>query len=150
LISSLAENSQNSSQKPIFTTALDIIRSFKECWRQYPVDEDQYRPPFISEREALIHYGNTSMLIVDEIGVQFQSDTERLILTEIINYRYERMLPIVVISNLKPSQLTTVLGERVIDRLKEGAFLIFDWESWRWKGSSYPPNSKSKDHGKTD
>jgi len=150
LISSLSENSLNSSQKPIFTTALDIIRSFKECWRQYPVDEDQYRPLFISEREALIHYGNASMLIVDEIGVQFQSDTERLILTEIINYRYERMLPIVVISNLKPSQLTTVLGERVIDRLKEGEFLIFDWESWRGKGNSYHPDSKSKDYGKAD
>ncbi|MGH7890024.1 MAG: hypothetical protein ACRENF_05680 [Thermodesulfobacteriota bacterium] len=41
------------------------------------MDEDQYRPLFISEREALIHYGNPSMLIIDEIGVQFQSDTER-------------------------------------------------------------------------
>ncbi|MGH7890025.1 MAG: hypothetical protein ACRENF_05685 [Thermodesulfobacteriota bacterium] len=36
-----------------------------------------------------------------------------------MNYRYEKMLPIVVISNLKSSQLTAVLGKRVIDRLKE-------------------------------
>lgn len=151
LISTLAENGFDSEQKPIFASALDIIRSFKECWRQYPIiDEDEYRPAFISEKEALIHYGNTSMLIVDEVGIGFQSDTEKLILTEIINYRYERMLPIVLMSNLKVSQLSTILGERVIDRLKEGEFLTFDWESWRRKGNSYQSNSKSKSHGKAN
>jgi len=153
LVSTLAENGLDSVQRPIFATALDIIRDFKECWRQYSIDdENQYRPAFISERQALTHYGNTPILIVDEVGVGFQSETEKLILTEIINYRYERMLPIVVISNLEPSQLTTVLGERVIDRLKEGEFLIFDWGSWRRKENSYQSNSKNKNksHGKAN
>jgi DNA replication protein DnaC len=152
LISTLAENGLDAMHRPIFATALDIIRDFKECWRQYPADEDRYRPAFISERQALTHYGNTSILIVDEVGVGFQSETGKLILTEIINYRYERMLPIVIISNLEPLQLTNVLGERVIDRLKEGEFLIFEWESWRRKENSYHPNSKSKNksHGKAN
>jgi DNA replication protein DnaC len=153
LISTLTENGIDVMQRPIFATALDIIRDFKECWRQCsPDDEDQYRPAFISERQALTHYGNTPILIVDEVGVGFQSETEKLILTEIINYRYERMLPIVLISNLEPSQLTNVLGERVIDRLKEGEFLIFDWGSWRRKENSYQPNSKNKNknHGKAN
>ena len=153
LISTLAENGIDAMHRPIFATALDIIRDFKECWRQYsPDDEDQYRPAFISERQALTHYGNTPILIVDEVGVGFQSETEKLILTEIINHRYERMLPIVIISNLEPTQLTNILGERVIDRLKEGEFLIFDWGSWRRKENSYQPNSKSKNksHGKAN
>lgn len=159
LISTLAENGIDAMHTPIFATALEIIRDFKECWRpclptgrQYsPDDEDQYRPVFISERQALTYYGNTPILIVDEVGVGFQSETEKLILTEIINYRYERMLPIVIMSNLEPSQLTNVLGERVIDRLKEGEFLIFDWGSWRRKENSYHPNSKKKkNHGKAN
>lgn len=118
--------------EPIITSALSIIRNFKECWQK----EHAKRPEFWTEKEGLHYYGDASMLIVDEVGVGFQSDTERLFLTEIINYRYERLLPTVLISNLEPSHLTNVLGERVIDRLKEGEFLVFDWKSWRGKGNS--------------
>ena len=72
------------------------------------------------------------LLILDEVGVQFGSETEKMILFEIINGRYEQLKPTIVISNLADA-LTDYLGERVVDRLREGGgrMLIFDWPSYR-------------------
>jgi DNA replication protein DnaC len=51
---------------------------------------------------------------------------------EVINGRYQAMLPTVVISNLSRNELIEVIGGRSFDRLREnGGFATFDWESHR-------------------
>ena len=73
--------------------------------------------------------------VLDEIGASksVPSDFELLTLFAIINGRYERMLPTVIISNLKADELVGAIGERCIDRLREGAPIVvkFKWESAR-------------------
>lgn len=78
------------------------------------------------------------LLILDEVGVQHGSDTEKLILFEIINGRYEAARPTIVISNLDAAGLEQFLGERAFDRLREGGgrLVVFDWESHRGKRPS--------------
>ena len=75
------------------------------------------------------------LLVLDEIGASKSapSDFELLTLFAIINGRYERMLPTVIISNLKADELVGAIGERCIDRLREGAPIVvkFKWESAR-------------------
>ena len=73
------------------------------------------------------------LLILDEVGVQFGSDAEKLILFEIINTRYQDMKPTILISNLTLVELGKYIGERVVDRMREGggAILSFDWDSYR-------------------
>ena len=60
------------------------------------------------------------LLILDEVGVQFGSETEKMILFEIINGRYEQLKPTIVINSNLRRALTDYLGERVVDRLREG------------------------------
>lgn len=86
-----------------------------------------------SEQDALASYVRPDLLILDEIGVQYGSESEKNILFEIVNERYEKLKPTVLISNLAMSGLTEYAGERVVDRLKEnmGKLLIFDWKSHR-------------------
>lgn len=65
--------------------------------------------------------------------MQFGSETEKLILFEILNGRYEHVLPTILISNLTETELIQYIGTRCHDRLQEGggASLSFLWESYR-------------------
>jgi len=86
-----------------------------------------------SEEAAIEAFRNPRLLILDEIGVQFGSETERQILFEIINGRYEALRPTILVSNEPLAQCAIYVGDRVMDRMKEngGAVLSFDWPSRR-------------------
>jgi DNA replication protein DnaC len=75
------------------------------------------------------------LLILDEVGVQFGSETEKQILFSLLNGRYKAMLPTLLISNLTRDELAVCIGTRNLDRLQEGAgtFISFDWDSYRPK-----------------
>lgn len=77
------------------------------------------------------------LLVLDEIGASKEktSDFELTTLFSIINGRYERELPTIIVSNLGPKELATAIGERSADRLREGGVIVlpFTWESQRGK-----------------
>lgn len=100
------------------------IRSVKETYN---------RDSRTTEQAAINALVSPDLLVLDEVGVQFGSDTEKNILFEIINERYEAVKPTVLISNLALAGLTEFVGDRVVDRMKEngGGLLIFDWQSMR-------------------
>lgn len=59
------------------------------------------------------------MLILDDVGKEKQSDWTRSIMFDVINYRYEHLLPIVLTTNLKNEALKDYLGGAVWSRLCE-------------------------------
>lgn len=73
------------------------------------------------------------LLIIDEVGATKPTEFEQATLFHVINSRYEQMRPTAVISNLDPHELPAALGERCVDRLREGGgiALVFDWKSMR-------------------
>jgi DNA replication protein DnaC len=107
----------------LHTTAIKLVRRVKDSWR----NKEE------SEQAVIDYFVTPDLLVIDEIGVQFGSQTEQLYLTEVINDRYERRRPTILISNLKLSQLSDVLGERVVDRFYDDGskMMVFDWESYR-------------------
>uniref|UniRef100_UPI00333EA0DC ATP-binding protein n=1 Tax=Castellaniella defragrans TaxID=75697 RepID=UPI00333EA0DC len=112
----------------VFASVMSAVRSVKETYRK---GADR------TERDAIEALIAPDLLILDEVGVQFGSDAEKLILFEIINGRYESMRPTIVISNLNMAGLQEYLGERVVDRLREGGgrAILFDWPSYRKGGA---------------
>lgn len=85
-----------------------------------------------SEQSVIDAFVLADLLVLDEVGVQFGSDTERNIFFEIINDRYESRRPTIVISNLDKSGMLHFLGERTMSRLLHGGVeLIFDWADYR-------------------
>lgn len=86
-----------------------------------------------SESEAISDFLKPDLLVIDEVGVQFGTDAEKIILFEIINMRYQHVKPTILISNLALDELSEYIGERVVDRMHEGggAVLSFDWDSYR-------------------
>lgn len=106
----------------------DLIREIKSTWAR-----DAER----SEKFVIQTYSTVPVLIIDEVGVQFGSDTEKLLISEIIDNRYQEMRPTVLISNLDAQGIKGVIGERCYDRLREdgGKVIAFDWESHRGKAA---------------
>ena len=86
-----------------------------------------------SEKQAYDTYAQAHLLIIDEVGATKPTEFELATLFAIINARYEEQMPTVIISNLAPKALPEALGERCVDRLREGGgiALTFDWQSAR-------------------
>tara|TARA_R110000822_G_scaffold305167_2_gene430732 strand:+ start:4044 stop:4829 length:786 start_codon:yes stop_codon:yes gene_type:complete len=108
----------------LFTTVQRAIRSVKDTWS---------KGSEISETQAIEHLAYPDLLILDEVGVQFGSDFEKQILFDVLNDRYEKRKPCLLLSNIAPGELSGYLGERVADRLREdgGKLIAFDWDSHR-------------------
>ena len=102
----------------------DLIREIRATW---------HKTSEISEEQVLNRYGALDLLIIEEVGTGAGSDDERARIFQVINRRYEAMLPTVIVSNLDMDALKVEIGERVIDRLREGerSLVVFDWPSKR-------------------
>lgn len=103
---------------------IELIRILKETWQRGSEN---------TERDVIEYFGGVDVLILDEVGIQFGSETERMFMFDIINTRYDNMLPTILISNLDINNLKEILGEQAVDRLREdgGKVLVFNWESQR-------------------
>ena len=113
----------------LFTTVMRAIRRVKDTWGRESRE---------SETQAIAALVFPDLLILDEVGVQFGSDTEKLILFDVLNERYEKRRPTLLLSNLTLDDVKSYLGERVFDRLREdgGEAIPFDWASWRGRVSA--------------
>jgi DNA replication protein DnaC len=103
---------------------IEIIRSLKASWSK---DNDT------DEQGVIDYFIGLDLLIIDEVGSQFGSDTEKLFIFEIIDGRYQDMKQTILISNLDIDGIKEVIGERCVDRLREGggSMIAFDWKSSR-------------------
>lgn len=108
----------------VFTSVIGAVSRIKDTYRR---DSKETESTVIA---ALVE---PDLLVLDEVGVQFGSEAEKMYMFQIINGRYEALKPTIVISNLAKDALTEYLGERVVDRLREGGgrMVIFDWPSYR-------------------
>lgn len=115
----------------LFRGVLAAVRHVKNAWN---------RKSEQSEADAIADLVKPDLLILDDVGVQFGSEAEKIILFEIINGRYEQMKPTIITANLTRAELNQYLGERVMDRLTEGggAIIAFDWNSYRAKVAQDP------------
>lgn len=103
---------------------IDMIRSLKETWS---------RGSERTESQLIKHYSNLDLLIIDEVGMGFDSDTEKMFIFDIIDGRYQNELPTILISNLNVDGIKQSIGDRAIDRLRDGGGVLIgcDWESFR-------------------
>lgn len=123
----------------------EIVRLLRSTWRDgkqpllgaYDSLDRGYievrRPE--TEEEMLRMFGETPLLVIDEIGMQFGSDAETVQLFDVIDLRYRLQLPTVILSNLTGGELKKALGDRAYDRIREGSRLLAcKWESRRKGG----------------
>ena len=103
---------------------IDLVRKIKETWS---------RGSDISEQQIIDQFASVDLLVLDEVGIQFGTDTEKLFMFDVIDLRYQRNLPTVLISNLAVEDIANAVGSRVVDRLREngGKYIAMKWDSKR-------------------
>jgi DNA replication protein DnaC len=107
----------------LYSTAADVIEMVRETWRR---DSEK------SQGRVLHTLSTVPLLVLDEIGVQYGTESEQNTLFQIIDRRYRDRRPLILMANLQPTELQALLGDRVYDRLREvSKVLTFDWDSFR-------------------
>lgn len=107
-----------------FTTVMQLVRAIRATWKR---DSERTEDEVL---QAMIDY---DLLIIDEIGVQYETESEKLILFDVLNGRYENEKPTILLTNLVGQELNACIGERNVDRIQEGGgtTISFTWESYR-------------------
>lgn len=105
-----------------YLTVVGFIRHLRSTWHSKSESEEQVFNKIVK----------TDLLILDEIGVQVGSSSELAMVTSLLDGRYAARKPTILIGNLTIQELTAVLGERILDRFKQGSkVLVFNWPSRR-------------------
>lgn len=110
-------------------TAHEIIGRVREGWGRVE------GAPRLSEREVIAEFAALDLLIIDEVGRAYRSrdGADSIELFNVIDARYRRLAPTLVISNLDREGIRAALGAAAYDRLREGGGKLanFDWSSHR-------------------
>jgi DNA replication protein DnaC len=109
-------------------TPRQIVRQLRATWRR---ESEQ------TEEEVIDDLASDALLVLDEVGVSFGSDGELVQLFDVLDARYRRERPTLVISNLPHTAIKEALGDRLYDRLREGARVLpCDWPSYRGRAAT--------------
>ena len=108
----------------VYTTVSDALRSIRRA----------YDPgSSLTEGEAISALADPALLVLDEVGADYGTEHSKTLLFDVLNKRYEQVRPTIVLTNLDRDALTGHLGERIMDRMREGGgmLLSFGWASYR-------------------
>lgn len=107
----------------LFATASEIIRRVQAA----------HKSNTETEWDVMQEFERLDLLIVDEVGVQYATESANRIITEIVNARYNAEKPTVFISNLDADEFQAVMGERAMSRMREDGCKPFvcDWADYR-------------------
>ena len=104
----------------------EVIERIRATWRN---------GDGLSESAVIGAFAAVDLLILDEVGKQHGSDSERLSLFRVIDSRY-RARPTIVLSNETLTDLEKYLGPAAFDRLcHQGTLLYCQWPSFRRKAT---------------
>lgn len=96
-----------------------------------------YKSEGKSEEGEIMRFAQYDVLILDEVDALADRENSKLLLTEIINRRYNENKPVIIISNQSLALLATFVGDRVHSRLYENCFPCdFCWDDYRKTGVS--------------
>lgn len=86
-----------------------------------------------TELDVLDELASYDLLVIDEVGVQSASDFTPGVLSDVIDRRYQYLRPTILVSNRKPTELPQFIGDRAVDRMRQGGGSVvgFHWESAR-------------------
>jgi DNA replication protein DnaC len=124
LAAAIANRLLDQGRRVFYRRVYELLREIKDSWAQ---DSEA------SESEVVRKYSKVELLILDEVGVQFGKDSDKILMFELLDNRYANRKPSVIVSNLDEEGMTQFLGERVIDRLcdSSSAMVAFNWDSYR-------------------
>ena len=71
------------------------------------------------EKRYLSMMKSTPMLVLDDLGKERKTDWTQQILFDVVNYRYEHLLPMIVTTNMDFNEIGSYVGSAIFSRLYE-------------------------------
>lgn len=96
----------------LFGTFVDHLQKIKDEFNNTTLDT------YLSKMKTI------PMLVIDDLGKERKSDWTQSILFDVINYRYEHMLPTIITSNLMDNDLMNYVSNATASRLNEMSVAI--------------------------
>ena len=109
--------------------ASDLVYRVRATWRLQSEE---------TEAAVLQELIKLDLLVINELGYLFGTETERRVLFRVINRRYEHQRPTIVMGNVDREEAKAILGTTSYSRLQEegGQVLVFDWGDYRERRES--------------
>lgn len=123
--------------RTMYTTINALVLRIKEVWREseklrHGLSQASRGSAGERETAALDAFAMPDLLVIDEIGRTKATDTELLLLAQLIDRRHAEMKPTIVISNLDPDGITARVGVAGMSRLRQGGMCMhFNWPDQR-------------------
>lgn len=106
----------------LYAKAYDFFQAVRRTYH----DESK-----MQEHEVLARYRKADFLVLDEAQERKESDWENMILTNLVDKRYDALKPTVIITNLKLDALDAALGPSIIRRATEtGGIVDCNWKPY--------------------
>ena len=105
------------------TTEEEKINAYKGVFKAKPparfISHIELLESIKVDDRAILKYKNTEILVIDDLGAARNTEWASERLLEIIDYRYNRILPVIFTTNIKPVDLKEKISNRTFDRLTE-------------------------------
>jgi DNA replication protein DnaC len=121
----------------------NAVRSIRYITANGMISEIQasYSSDSKTQEGEILRFVQYDVLILDEIDAKPDRENANLLLTEVINRRYNEQKPVIAISNQPLADLAKFVGDRVHSRLHENAFICaFTWGDARKAGTHQGAN----------
>jgi DNA replication protein DnaC len=90
----------------------------------------EVKADFSAEQSVVDFYGSAKLLVLDEVGRQGFTPFEKTLFWDIIDTRWNNLLPTTLITNLDRKEFASEYGTAIVDRLRPVS-VWFNWESRR-------------------
>lgn len=105
LAAAIANKAIDSGIVTIFSTFSDLLKAERDSMN--------------GGKSMLNKYKDVPLLVIDDLGKEKQSEWVNEVLYQIVNHRYEAMLPIIITTNLTMKELYNTIDHAVFGRLVE-------------------------------
>lgn len=123
LAAAIAQIVLQSGHTVMYETAYEMVTRLRNSMRH---------DSKVSGSDMLDIYGTIDLLVIDEFGLQASTDDVKGHLTNVLDKRYRNGRPTILISNFDTKAFVEYVGDRIADRLREIATVVFfPWESGR-------------------
>jgi DNA replication protein DnaC len=109
----------------LYTKAMNFFLDIRATYR---------KDAAVTERAMIDKYCAPELLVIDAIENRSDSPFENLLLTYLIDVRYDQMKDTILVGNFTEEQFAANMGPSVVDRIHEcGIKIICKWKSFRRK-----------------
>ena len=112
LAASIANNLVDKSIPALFGTFSEHLEHIREEF-----DKDGHR-------QYLASMKTVPMLVIDDLGKEKKTEWSQQILFDVINYRYEHILPFVITTNMNEEELGNYVGGAIYSRMCEACTAV--------------------------